>query len=344
MRTLYAILGALFVLMLVMAGAGAWMVRGVHDRHAARAAELEQALPQLRQARLFDADTACVILEHHLLTRPTSPALAVDCSAAKIDLTGEDVVLLTGTVFASSVDNALFGGGFGTPHCLARTADGWAVVGTAHELDGCSFDAEPHASAERLAAVASDEVDARRRAMAEHAIFGVHQALARKDMVPPVCEGLEPASGRAVGMLDRDLWAEPSLGDDDRFWRSLCSPAFLACEEGTEPTQFSLGCGLMEPWRYVLVLDQATKDAPQAVSDDQFIGGRYRATLKLIDMSSPRVLCARPMEVSLDGTVLLAPGEWIQGHYHERIKAELCAEVEALTLGQVAIDPYWGCD
>ena len=344
MRALYVILGLLFTLLVAGAGAGAGAIHHAHQNRERRIVELEQDLPALLFADPLDADQACAILELYLLSRPIDQALAVDCRAAKLDATGHGVVRLVGTIYASSVDNALLGGGFGTPHCLALSEDGWAVVGQAWRMDECVFDAEGGSSADAIAAAAGEMVDARRRAMAEHAIFGVRQALARSDSVPAVCEGLEPASGKAVGLVDTDVWSLDGFGEQGGFWRSVTSPTFTACVDGEEPSKYSLGCGLDEPWRYVLVLDAATKAPPQAIGHDQFVGGDYQATLKLVDMDSPRVICARPVQLSLDGTVLLAPGEWIVNHYHQRIQASLCEEVEQLSSGQLALDPYWACD
>ena len=344
MRALYVILGLLFTLLVAASVAGAWAIRHAHQRRDQRIATLEATLPAPRMADPLDADQACAILEYQLLTRPIDRALSVDCKAAKLDLTGRGVVRLAGTIYASSVDNALLGGGFGTPHCLALSEDGWAVVGQAWRMDECVFDAEGGSSADAIAAAAGEMVAARHRAIAEHAIFGVRQALARSDSVPAVCEGLEPTSGKAVGLVDVDVWSPEGFGEQGGFWRNLTSPTFTACVDGEEPSKYSLGCGLDEPWRYVLVLDAATKAAPQAIGHDQFIGGDYQATLKLVDMNSPRVICARPVQLSLDGTVLLATGDWIANHYHQRIQASLCEEVEQLTHGKVALDPYWACD
>lgn len=343
MRKLLLVLGLLFCLLIVAGAAGVWAIHSTYQHRDQRIVELEGELRGLLFADPLEVDTACAILEHHLLTRSIDRALTVDCKAAKLEHTGRDVVRLAGTLYAHSLDNAMFGGGYGTPHCLALSEDGWAVVGQAWRMDECAFDAQGDGSPEQIADAVDEQVAARRRAVAEHAIFGVRQALARLDDVPAVCGGLEPASGRAVGLVDADVWRPGGFGEQGGFWRSLTSPAFTACVEGDEPTKYSLGCGLDEPWRYVLVLDAATKDPPVMVGTDEFAGGRYRATLKLVDMAQPRVLCARPVELSLEGTVVMSRGDWIVSHYHQRIEEALCGEVENLGLGKVELDPYFGC-
>ena len=340
-KPLLIALGLLFTLMLAAGVAGAWMIRGVHERRDARIATLEADLPALRQAEPLDADTACALLEHHLLTRELSRAFSVDCRAAKIDHTGQDVVRLAGTVYASSIDNAILGGGFGTPHCLALTAEGWAVVGQAWRLDECAFDADPGASAQAVAAGAGQQVADQRRAVAERAITGVRAALADAPAdLPAVCDALDPASGQSVALADTRVWSE---GGIEGFWRSVITPTFTACVEREPPTQFSLGCGLRDPWRYVLALEPRFEEPPAMAGSDTFTGGHYRATLHLVDMTRATVVCRRPVDVSLEGTVVLGQGDWIVNHYHQCIKATLCDEVGALTGGQVALDPYWDC-
>jgi hypothetical protein len=340
-KPLLIVLGLLFVLLLAAGAGGLWRIRGVHKHREARIVTLEADLPVLRQADPLDADTACALLEHHLLTRDIDRALAVDCKAAKLDATGRGVVRLAGPVYASSVDNAILGGGFGTPHCLAMTAEGWAVVGQAWRLDECAFDADPEAAAQAVAEGAGRQVADQRRAVAEVAISAVRRALTEAPAdLPAVCGALEPASGQAVALVDTQVWSEAGL---EGFWRSVITPTFTACVEDEPPTQYSLGCGLMEPWHYVLALEPSTKVPPSMVGTDEFTGGHYRATLLLVDMTEPRVICARPVALSLEGTVVLGKSDWIVNHYHQRIKATLCDEVEALTGGQLALDPYWGC-
>ncbi len=343
MRKLLLVLGAIFALLVFAGAAGVYVVVRTQQRRDERIVELEAQLPGLQREPTIDGEQACKILEHHLLTRPIDRALSVDCRAAKAEPTGAGVIRLAGTVYGRDVDNAIFGGGFGTSHCLARSELGWEVVGQAWRLDECAFDAATNVAVTAIASSALEGVAARRRAVAERAILGVRQAMAHLDSVPAVCPDLAHAGGRAVGMVDTQLWSEGGFGEGDGFWRSLCSPAFLACAEGEEPSQFSLGCGLEEPWRVVLVLDEATKDPPRVISADAFVGGDYHASLMLVDLASSRVICARPLEVALEGTVLLSRGDWIVGHYHERIKEQLCAEVENLTQGKVELDPYWGC-
>lgn len=333
----------LLALLVVGAVCAVWLIRDVRHRHGERVVALEAELPALRVADPIDAATACALLEHHLLTRKLDQALTVSCEGAEIERTGHEVLRLSGALYASSMDNAILGGGFTTPHCIARTAEGWAVVGQAGHLDECAFDAEPDASAEAVAQEISQRVAEERRALAEAAIAAVRSALEGTDPVPTECPALEPASGRAVGFVDADLWSPEGFGEAGGFWRSVTSPAFTACAEGEEPTEYSLGCGLADPWRYVLVLDEATKDPPSLMSDDQFIGGHYRATLKLVDMERAAVGCARPLELSLAGTVVLGQGEWITMHFHDRVKALVCDEVEAMTGEKVALDPYWRC-
>jgi hypothetical protein len=339
-----ALLGALVALFGVVAslgGTGLWLLQRVEQRRLLRLAELQEELPGLRALDQPDADQACALLEHHLLSRGDSGALAVDCTAAKLDETGEGVLRLAGTVHATSWDNALFGGGFGTPHCLARTTEGWTVLGRAWDLDECAFDAGDLGEGAEAVATAERLAQARQRALAEASVARV-QALTSVRVDPPErCEGLAPASGRAVGFVDADLLRlEPGTPT----WRSLSSPAFAGCLEGADPDRFGGGCGLREPWRVVLVLHRGLDEPPALVSDDQFIGGEFAGTLQLVDLEAGDVACARVVTADLAGTVVLAQGDWIVNHYNQRVRAEICRAVEEMTAGAVSMDPFWGCD
>jgi hypothetical protein len=340
-KPLLLILGSLFVLLLGLAAVAAWLIHGTNLEHERRIAALEAEIGALRAAERPDAEQACRLLEHHALTDIARPAMAVFCDRVELEERSPGVLHLAGPVIAQNTEQAVFGSGFATPYCLARGQGGWEVVGPAHELSDCNLDAEPTAAASVTADRWARLTDGLRAAEAQSTIRTVREALASGAQVPAVCEGLEPASGRAVALVDSRVWAGSPL---EGFWRSVSSPVITACASGEPASATSVGCGLDEPWRYVLVLDEVNDAPPVLLDGDRFIDGQYQATLRLVDVSKGRERCARPVAVSMVGTVVLGQGDWLGNEYHQRIKAALCSEASTLSQGQVALDPFWACD
>jgi hypothetical protein len=333
-RRLIVILVAasLLIAALVFNGILFWFLleREYSARREARVEVLGSLVEDVSGLDRLDASQACVVLEYHLLTQDR--ALEVYCEEATVVATGDDVLRLEGTLFAPSIDNALFGGGYTTAHCLARTSDGWAVAGQAWDLDDCHFEAE--------GASPEEQVEQKRRDMAIDHIARVRSAIGSESGAPETCSGLEQAGGQGVTIIDTEVWSPQGV---EGFWRGVTSTVAQACQEGREPSQYDLACGMREPWRYVVALAPETKEPPEMVGSDGFTGGRYRARMMIIDMETDAVACARNIELSLEDTEVMARGDWIRNRYHERIKETLCQEVDSMSGGQIALDPFWGC-
>ena len=345
MRRLFKIIAVLAVLGLLAAIATYLMYQRVLAQRDKRIADIDSEVKRIRAIEKLDPAQACTITELHLLTRPVSRALTVDCSQAKIEATGNNVLKLSGLLRAQSVENALLGGGFSTKFCLAQTRDGWAVLGDAFHLDDCKFDADEDMSADELLAKLKGSVSEKRKSVALEAIDAVRRALDSEAPVPLVCAGLEPTRGKQLGMVDTDIFTLGTSDDSHQgIWRTFTSGAFISCAKGEKPTKYSLGCGLEKPWRYVLAFDQSEKNPPVETGVREFKGGTYRTKLRLIEVSTAKVLCAREVLVNLEETVLLGKYENIRDEYDQKIVQAVCREVKVLSQGRIEMDAFFRCD
>ena len=214
--------------------------------------------------------------------------------------------------------------------CLAQTATGWAIIGRPFDLDECSFTVPAGTTAERIRALATAGIAERGKALAESTIDGVRHALATHPaFVSGVCEGLTATTPRELGVVDAGvLDGDPESGRAVNF----TSQVFRSCLPGAEASD---DCSLPEPWRYVLVLGDVEAEPARATDAREFTGGSWTGTLQLIDLASARVLCARPVSYQLRAAT--APT-----HDYSRGVGEAVREgVDALTKGQVSLDPFW---
>lgn len=137
----------LFVLLavVVLGGTGTayiWIaIERLSEARERRIAEIETRLDGLREAERLDAGQAA---EHHLLSRSPRPggrALRVTCDEPRLDVIGPDRARLSGLIYATNAENTLLGGGFTGTLCLARAADGWAVLDDDEDRSrGCQLD------------------------------------------------------------------------------------------------------------------------------------------------------------------------------------------------------------
>lgn len=366
MRPLLRVALAAVATLLVCAGLGAggiaWLQADAEAARDARIAALDVALVDVRARDSLTAADACAIAEHHALTRPVDRALATTCHTPTFEPRGPGAGRLTGFVYGRRLDNALAGGGFATPLCLARSAAGWEVVGDDFRIPDCVISVPEGApDAATITRTAIGDAAARKRAVALATIEAVRSALALGPPAPAVCAGLpEPTGGSVTTLPDATLAGRIATGTARHFGYGMAG-CVVPEAEAPDPAVPSLGpgpCALAERPTHVLVLDAIAEDLPASAGADTFTGGSFRATLRLVELGAVeagavdaravgagggRVLCERPVAFALPDSVLTLRSGTITTEYDRGVKRALCAEVTMLGGGRVRLDPWWGC-
>lgn len=346
MRRFLIVIGILAGLAAMVAAVFFYLWAQVLEEREARIRELEAQHGNLLKARELDPKSACRLVERLLLTRKVNRALYVKCDEARIDPAGE-VVRLRGFLYSGDPLHAILGdGGHRGDMCLARTRAGWEVIGPAWKLKDCKIQVGLDAVSGKAAFVAASQgmaEQARSRAM--RLIEQVRRARSRSDPVPEVCVDLQKSKARQFGLVDSHVLAGAPTEDQLMGWTSLSSGLFLTCLEIGMFAKPEYGsCGLTDEWRYVLLFDEAQKNAPKITGADTFRGGTFTASLRLIDLSSGRVICQRPISYSLGEKVVEFRSSNMREQYHRGVQKAICSAVAALTRGQLELDSYWKCE
>jgi hypothetical protein len=300
----------------------------------------------LRKAPKLEPDSACLLVERLLLTRKINRALYVKCDDARIDWVGE-VARLRGFLYSSDPLAAISGdGGYRGDMCLARTRVGWEVIGPAWKLQDCQIQVDSDAaSGEAAFAAASQGMAEQAQSRAMRVIDQVRRARLQSDPAPDECVDLKKSKPRQFGMVDAHVLAGAPSEDQRIGWTSLSSGLFLTCLEIGMFARPEFGaCGLNDEWLYVLLIDEPQKNAPKMTGADTFSGGTFEASLRLIDLSTGRVICQRPVSYSLGEKVIEFRTSNMREQYHRGVQKAICSALAALTRGQLELSPYWKCE
>lgn len=324
-----------------LAGGGvAWLQDDAERAREARIATLHVELADVRMRETLTAADACALAEEHVLTRTIDRALAVTCNTPEFAGRGERAGRLTGFVYGSGLQNALFGGGHAQPLCLARSASGWAVVGDDFRLPDCAIDVAENAqdAGSITRAATADESD-RKRMIALATMDAVRTAIAFGAPTPDTCESLRPPTpGFVTTLSDATLAGRPATGIARHFGYGMAG-----CVTPESGDALDSLCGLAEPATLVLLFDSVAEDPPRMSDSDTFTGGTWSATLRLIDVDATRVVCARPVAFALPDSVLTVNHNPVTTEYDRGVKRAICEGVATLGAGGLRLDPWWGC-
>ncbi|WPB75463.1 hypothetical protein KYC5002_41530 [Archangium violaceum] len=323
-RLVVGILG----LALLIAGGVAWRAMHVTRARDRRATELRAQLPRLRAAEPLSATDACLLAEAHYLER--QHALVTWCGDASLEPVNPGVMKLMGLRYTNSWKQAILGTVHAPTLCLAKGAEGWSVAGESYRLEDCRFDAlagglEPEA-----------QVAQAKRARMEAMYAAVKEALTKPEPLEDVCEGLHPT--RALVVMDADLLGEESPERDRRRVR-FGDLLYRTCfPKPGQPQLMPCGEGHGEPIAYAVVFDDIQEEAPVETRPGTFQGGRYTATVKLVDVRQHEVLCQRDVTYTLPSEVLTTKRQGLQMEYSDGVRRELKKSISTLTQGQLAVE------